>query len=93
MVLFLSTSLSDKLQEDLLAGGYPFDTPAAVVYKATWTDERIYHCTVGTLHNTIIDNNLSKTALIIVGNCMGNRYQRSMLYHPGFSTEFRKASE
>lgn len=93
MILFLSTSLSDKLQQDLLAGGYPEDTPAAVVYKATWPDERIFRCTVGTLHQTIADNALTKTALIIVGDCMGDRYLRSMLYHPGFSTEFREASE
>ena len=93
MVLFLSTSLSGKLQEDLLAGGYDPDTPAAVVYKATWPDERVYRCTVGTLHDTVVSNDLSKTALIIVGNCMGIRYQRSMLYHPGFSTGFREASE
>ena len=93
MVLFLSTSLSRQLQEDLLAGGYPPDTPAAIVYKATWPDERIYRCTVGTLHDTIIENHLTKTALIIVGSCMGSQYQRSMLYHPGFSTGFRGAFE
>ena len=93
MILFLSTSLSDKLQQDLLEGGYPEDTPAAVVYKATWPDERICRCTVGTLHQTVTENALTKTALIIVGDCMGSRYLRSMLYHPGFSTEFREASE
>lgn len=93
MILFLSTALSDKLQQDLLEGGYPEETPAAVVYKATWPDERIFRCTVGTLHRTISENALTKTALIIVGDCMGERYLRSMLYHPGFSTEFREASE
>ena len=93
MILFLSTSLSDKLQQDLLEGGYPEETPVAVVYKATWPDERICRCTVGTLHQTVTENALTKTALIIVGDCMGDRYLRSMLYHPGFSTEFREASE
>ena len=93
MILFLSTSLSRKLQEDLLAGGYPPETPAAVIYKATWPDEKILRCTVGTLHQTITENHLTKTSLIIVGGCMGERYLRSMLYHPGFSTEFREASE
>ena len=39
MVLFLSTSLTKQLQADLLAGGYEADTPAAVVYKATWPEE------------------------------------------------------
>ncbi len=93
MILFLSTSLSSRLQEDLLSGGYSPDTPAAVVHKATWPDEKIFRCTVGTLHQTITDNRLTKTSLIIVGDCMGNRYLRSMLYHPDFTTEFRKASK
>lgn len=93
MILFLSTSLSQRLQADLLAGGYPEDTPAAVVYKASWPDEKIFRCTVGTLHQTISENHLSKTALIIVGNCLGGSYERSMLYHPGFSTEYREAAQ
>ncbi len=93
MVLFLSTSLTKKLQEDLLAGGYPGDTPVAVVYKATWPDERIFRCTVDTLHTTVTENGLTKTSLIVVGNCMGDEYMRSLLYHPGFTTEFRKATE
>ena len=91
MVLFLSTSLTEKLQKELIEGGYPEDTPAAVVYKATWPDERIFHCTVGTLHRTVTENGLKKTSLIIVGGCMGEEYLRSYLYHPEFTTEFRKA--
>lgn len=93
MVLFLSTSLTEKLQAELLAGGYPESTPVAVVYKATWPEERIFRCTVGTLHETVAGNRLSKTSLIIVGNCMGDKYLRSLLYHPGFTTEFREAAE
>ncbi|MGN0624960.1 MAG: precorrin-4 C(11)-methyltransferase [Oscillospiraceae bacterium] len=91
MVLFLSTSLTQKLQEDLLAGGYPKNTPVAIVYKATWPEEKIFRCTVDTLHETVAGNELTKTALIIVGNCMGDEYLRSLLYHPGFSTEYREA--
>ena len=91
MVLFLSTSLTEKLQAELLAGGYPADTPAAVVYKATWPDEHIFRCTVGTLHKTVTENGLKKTSLIIVGGCMGEEYLRSLLYDPGFSTGFRTA--
>lgn len=93
MVLFLSTSLTEQLQKDLLSGGYPGDTPVAVVYKATWPDERIFRCTVETLHRTVSENGLTKTALIIVGRCMGGEYLRSMLYHPGFTTEFREATQ
>ncbi len=93
MVLFLSTSLTASLQSQLLAGGYPGNTPVAVVYKATWPEEQIFRCTVETLHQTVTDNGLRKTCLIIVGGCMGDAYLRSLLYHPGFSTEFREASQ
>lgn len=93
MVLFLSTSLTEKLQAELLAGGYPGETPVAVVYKATWPEEKIFRCTVDTLHKTVTENGLTKTSLIIVGNCMGEKYLRSLLYHPGFTTEFREATQ
>lgn len=93
MVLFLSTGLTEQLQQELLAGGYPGSTPVAVVYKATWPEEKVYRCTVETLHQTVTENGLSKTALIVVGDCLGQTYERSLLYHPGFTTEFREASE
>ena len=93
MVLFLSTSLTEQLQADLLAGGYAPDTHAAVVYKATWPDEKIFRCTVGTLHETVRKNHLTKTSLIIVGNCLGDKVIRSLLYDPGFATEFREATK
>ena len=93
MVLFLSTSLTEKLQSELLEGGYAGSTPVAVVYKATWPDEKIFRCTVDTLHKTVTENGLTKTSLIIVGNCMGDEYLRSMLYHPTFTTEYREATE
>ncbi len=93
MVLFLSTSHTEKLQRELLAGGYAEKTPVAVVYKATWPDERILRCMVGTLDKTVKDAGLTKTSLIIVGGCMGEEYLRSLLYHPTFTTEFRKAKE
>ena len=93
MVLFLSTSLTDKLQRELLEGGYDENTPAAVVHKATWPDERIIRCTVGTLHKAVTEAGLRKTSLIIVGGCMGDEYLRSLLYDPTFTTEFRKGSE
>ena len=93
MVLFLSTSLTELLQAELLAGGYTADTPAAVVYKATWPEEHIFRCTVGTLHETVTGNSLTKTSLIVVGNCLGDTYLRSLLYHPNFTTEFRKGAQ
>ena len=93
MVLFLRTKLTEKLQSELLEGGYPGNTPVAVVYKATWPEEKIFRCTVDTLHKTVSENGLTKTSLIIVGNCMGDQYLRSMLYHPTFTTEYREATE
>lgn len=93
MVLFLSTSLTEKLQSELLEGGYPGETPVAVVYKATWPEEKIFRCTVDTLHETVTAHGLTKTSLIIVGNCMGEAYLRSMLYHPEFTTEYREGTK
>ena len=92
MVLFLSTALTETLQGELLAGGYAAETPAAIVYKAPWPEEKNFRCTVGTLHETAEENGLRKTALIVVGGCLGEEYLRSMLYHPDFTTEYRKGN-
>ena len=46
-----------------------------------------------TLHETVKKNGLTKTSLIVVGQCMGEHYLRSLLYHPGFTTEFREATQ
>ena len=91
MVLFLSTSLAADVQRELTEGGYAPATPAAIVYKATWPDERIYRCTVGTLADTVKANGLTKTSLIVVGDFLGTDYERSKLYDPGFTTEYRRA--
>ena len=91
MVLFLTTSLADDAQRELIEGGYAPETPAAVVYKATWPDQKIFRCTVGTLGDTVRDNGLTKTSLIVVGSFLGDNYDRSKLYDPGFTTEFRQA--
>ena len=92
MVLFLSTSLAEDVQRQLLEGGLSPQTPAAVVYKATWPDERVLRCTVGTLADTVRESGLTKTALIAVGDFLGGLRARSKLYDPGFSTEFREAA-
>lgn len=91
MVLFLSSSLTDELSKELIAGGYEPETPVAVVYKATWPDEKIFKCTIETLHETMTENNINKTALILVGYFLGNDYDRSELYNPTFTHEYRKA--
>ena len=94
MVLFLSAGLLRETQAELLAGGYGPDTPAAIVYKASWPDERTCLCTVSTLADCAKENGISKTALIIVGDAVQQSgYARSRLYDPTFSTEYRPAKE
>ena len=94
MVLFLSTGLLEKLVKELLAGGYASDTPAAIVYKATWPEEEAYVCTIDTLVETARKHQITKTALILVGNVVTHsHYERSKLYDPGFTTEFRKGRD
>lgn len=93
MVLFLSSGLTEELSRELIAGGYDKETPVAVVYKATWPDERIFRCTVESLPKTMKENNINKTALILVGNFLGDEYERSELYNPAFTHEFRKGAE
>lgn len=93
MVLFLSTGLLEGAVEELLAGGYAPDTPAAIVYKATWPDERVFRCTVGTLAQTAADAGIKNTALIVVGDFLGSDYDRSRLYDPTFTHMFRRGSD
>jgi len=90
MVIFLSIGLIDKVQTALLQGAYTPDTPAAVVYKASWPEEKIVRCTVGSLAESTRAAGISKTALIVVGDFLGTQYERSKLYDPAFTTEFRK---
>lgn len=91
MVIFLSTGLLKELSKELIAGGYSPDTPAAVVYKATWDDEKVVRGTVEKLYEMANENGITKTALIVVGGCLGSDYELSKLYSPNFSTEFRQA--
>lgn len=91
MVLFLSTGLLEAAQKELLTGGYAPDTPAAIVYKATWPDEQVFRCTVGDLAHTAQAHNVSKTALITIGGFLGKNYEKSKLYDAAFSHGYREA--
>lgn len=94
MVIFLSTGMLKELSERLIEGGYQADTPAAIVYKATWEDEKKFVCTVETLEKTARENQITKTALILVGDVVAHgSYDRSKLYDPEFTTEFRKGTK
>lgn len=93
MILFLSTGLLDSVSAELIAGGCAAETPAAIVYKATWSDERRIRCTVGTLAEAARAENIRKTAIVLIGEVLNPRqYRRSDLYNPNFTTEFRAAS-
>lgn len=94
MVLFLSTGMLEQLSKELIQGGYHKDTPAAIVYKATWPEEEKYICTVESLADTAKAHGITKTALIIVGDVVAHsKYDRSKLYDPTFSTEYRQAKK
>lgn len=91
MVIFLSTGMLKELTEELILGGYQKETPAAIVYKATWKEEKTILCTVNTLEVRAEQEQIQKTALILVGDAVAQKhYDRSLLYDPEFTTEFRK---
>ncbi|MBO4878228.1 MAG: precorrin-4 C(11)-methyltransferase [Ruminococcus sp.] len=93
MIIFLSTGMLEELSQRLINGGCSPDTPAAIVYKATWPDEKVCRCTVATLAKTAEENGIRKTALITVGDFLGDVRSLSKLYSPDFETEYRKAKE
>lgn len=92
MVIFLSSSMLGKLSEELISGGYSKDTPCAIIYKATWEDEIKVVTTLESLEKAGKENNISKTALVLVGDFLGDIYDRSKLYDGTFSHEFRKGT-
>lgn len=93
MILFLSSGLAKKVREELLAGGYGEDTPVAVVYKATWPEEKILRTTLKNLPEEMEREEITKTALIIVGRVLEGDYEKSRLYDASFTTEYRKGKE
>lgn len=93
MAIFLSSGRMEAVQQALLEGAYREDTPAAIVYKATWPEERVVRCTVGTLAAAGAAAGITKTALLLIGGFLGTDYTRSKLYDPSFTTEFRKGRE
>lgn len=89
MAIFLSAGMPEKVQEHLLEGGYTEDTPAALVYRASWPDEKVVNCTVGTLAKSAAENGIQKQAMILVGDFLSAEGKRSKLYDPAFSTDVR----
>ena len=93
MVIFLSVAMIEQLSDELIKGGYASDTPAAVVYKATWPDEQIVVGTIVELPQMVSARQISKTALILVVKFLKDDYSRSKLYDPAFAHGFREAKE
>ncbi len=89
MAFFLSAGMGEELSKELKEGGYPGDTPAAIVYKATWPDEKVIETTVEKIPEALKENGIGKTALIFVGKFLKDGGERSKLYDPHFSTEYR----
>lgn len=94
MAIYLSSGLLHELEEALIRGGYPPDTPAAIVYKATWPEEERCFCTVSTIAGTAEEKGITKTAVVLVGEAIAHsHYERSRLYAPDFETAFRKRKD
>ncbi len=89
MCIFLSATLADEVQRELLAGGYPATTPVAVCHKLTWPEQRIYRGELGQLAAIVNDNHLTLTTMIVVGDAIGNRDGLSRLYSRQFAHLFR----
>ncbi len=93
MALFLSSGMLEELSERLIAGGYAPETPAAIVYKASWPDEKHIVGTVGDLPKMGGVLGVKSTALVLVGGFLDGPYDRSKLYDPGFSHGFRSGKD
>lgn len=94
MAIYLSTGMLEELVERLINGGYKKDTPAAIVYKATWPEEKAFVCTLETLVKTAEENDIRKTAIILVGDIISHaHYEKSKLYSSDFSTEYRQGKK
>ena len=93
MVVFLTSTMLAELSERLIAGGYDADSPAAIVYKATWPDEKVIRTTVKNIAKAAEENGVNKMALIMVGGFLGSQYERSKLYDPSFTHLFREATK
>lgn len=92
MAIYLSAGLLDEVQNELIAGGYSESTPVAIVYKATWPEEKIIYTTVGEFVKDAKEADIKNTALILVGDVIKNSdYEKSKLYSADFSTMYREA--
>ncbi|MBR1472147.1 MAG: precorrin-4 C(11)-methyltransferase [Lachnospiraceae bacterium] len=92
LILFLSAGKTAEVQKELLQGAYREETPCAIVYKASWPQQRVLRGHVGELARMAEENGIRETALIIVGDILGDDYALSKLYDQHFTTGYRKGS-
>lgn len=90
MAIFLSAHGIEKVVGELTAGGYPLATPAVVIYKATWPEEKKVFGSLETIADKVRAAGISKTALILVGDFLGQEFYYSKLYHEEFEHGFRQ---
>lgn len=93
MCIFLSASLAQQVQDELLAGGYAPETPVAACHKLTWKDQRIYRGQLKDLAKMMEENKLTLTTMIVVGDAIDNREGLSKLYDGHFTHMFREGKE
>lgn len=89
MIIFLSVGMLDEMS-GILRQAYRPTTPAAVVYKATWKDQKIVLGDLTNIAERVKEAGIRKTALTVVGDFLGDEYELSKLYDKTFTTEFRK---
>lgn len=90
MAIFLSAGLGAQVAADL-ATHYPAETPAAIVQRASWPEQRIIRCTIATLASALAEEGIDRTAMILVGEALGGAGERSLLYDGAFSHGYRDA--
>lgn len=94
MAIYLSSGMMAELSARLINGGYAPDTPAAIVYKATWPEEKRIVTTVERLAESAAENNIKNLAVVLVGDSVAHTgYGKSKLYSPEFTTAFRTAED
>ena len=89
MVIFLSVGQIAELARRL-STAYPLQTPVAVVYKASWPDQKIVIGTLETIAKQVEEAGIHKTALVMVGEFLGDTYALSKLYDKTFTHGYRK---
>lgn len=90
MAIFLSVNQIDKVVESLLKGGYTLDTPCAVVYKATWKDQKVIKGILKNIADLVKDEGVDRWAQILVGDFLDCRYEKSKLYDKDFTHMYRE---